>query len=50
MYVRVPDTSATAISTVTTANQSGRIMKIIENGRIIIFKNGFRYNIQGQII
>ena len=50
MYVRVPDYSATSISTVKAANQNQRTMKLMENGRIVILKNGVRYNVQGQII
>ena len=50
MYVRVPDTSASSISTIKAANQNQRTMKLMENGRIVILKNGVRYNVQGQII
>ena len=48
MYVRVPDTTATSISTVKTANSNERIVKMMENGRVVILKNGERYNLQGQ--
>ncbi|MBO6191935.1 MAG: right-handed parallel beta-helix repeat-containing protein [Prevotella sp.] len=50
MYVRVPDASATSIATVKTATQGERTVKMMENGRIVILKNGVRYNVQGQII
>ena len=48
MYVRVPDASATSIATVKTATQGERTVKMMENGRIVILKNGVRYNLQGQ--
>lgn len=51
MYVTIPDNSTTAVQSVkpiTTA--AGRTMKLMENGRIVILKNGVRYNVQGQII
>lgn len=48
MYVRVPDTSATTITTVKTANSNECTVKMMENGRIVIIKDGQRYNLQGQ--
>ena len=48
MYVRVPDTSATTITTVKAVNGNERTVKMMENGRIVILKNGVRYNLQGQ--
>ncbi|MCH5307187.1 MAG: right-handed parallel beta-helix repeat-containing protein [Prevotella sp.] len=49
MYVRVPDTSATGIQNIkNNANVEGRTMKVLENGRLIIVKNGERFNIAGQ--
>ena len=50
MYVSVPDNSATGITSVKTANTDSRTIKMMDNGRIIILKNGVRYNAQGQII
>ena len=50
MYVRVPDASATAITTVKSNSVDLRTVKMMENGRVIIMKNGQRYNMQGQII
>ena len=50
MYVRIPDASATSITTIKTAIQNQHTMKLMENGRIVILKNGVRYNVQGQII
>ena len=50
MYVRVPDASATSITTVQRSNANAQIAKFIENGRIVILKNGARYNTQGQNI
>ena len=48
MYVRVPDAAATAITTVKTVNSYDRIAKMMEAGRVVILKNGVRYNLQGQ--
>ena len=48
MYVRVPDASATAITTVKTGNSNDLTVKLMEAGRVIILKNGQRYNLQGQ--
>ena len=48
MYVRVPDASATTVATLKTANSNEHIVKMMENGRIVILKNGERYNLQGQ--
>ena len=48
MYVRVPDTSTTNITTVKTANSNEHTEKMMENGRFIIIKDGQRYNLQGQ--
>ena len=50
MYVRIPDASATSITTIKTAIQNQHTMKLMENGRIVILKNGLRYNVQGQTI
>ena len=50
MYVRVPDASATSITAVKTSGKQERIMKMIENGRLVILNNGHCYNAQGQII
>lgn len=50
MYVRIPAPSATAITTVKSNSVNLRTMKMMENKRIIIMKNGQRYNLQGQII
>jgi hypothetical protein len=49
MYVRVPS-NTTGIQSVKAANMVNRTMKLMENGRIVIVKNGQRYNVQGQII
>ena len=53
MYVRVPDASATTAITVTTAKATLSrecTVKTMENGRIVIIKNGQRYNLQGQSV
>jgi hypothetical protein len=53
MYVRVPDTSATTAITVTAAKAALSrecTVKTMENGRIVIIKNGQRYNLQGQSV
>lgn len=53
MYVRVPDTSATTAITVTAAKAAPSrecTVKTMENGRIVIIKNGQRYNLQGQSV
>ena len=49
MYVRVPSKS-TGIQNVKTFNIDNRTMKMMENRRIVILKNGQCYNAQGQII
>ena len=48
MYVRVPDTSATTVTTLKTANGNECTVKMIERGRVVILKNGVHYNLQGQ--
>ena len=48
MYVRVPDVSATAVTTVKTTNSKTCTVKTMENGRIVIIKDGQRYNLHGQ--
>ena len=48
MYVRVPDTNGAGIESVKAAVQTGRTMKVLENGRLVIVKNGERYNVAGQ--
>lgn len=51
MYVRVPDYSGTTgISSVADSPRAAKTYKAIENGRIVIVKDGVRYNLQGQII
>ena len=51
MYVRVPDYSQdlTGISQMLTGGRPQSTMKYVSNGRLIIEKNGIRYNAQGQI-
>jgi len=41
---------ATAISTVAAQQNTARVQKLIENGRVVIISNGQRYNMNGQII
>jgi hypothetical protein len=48
MYVKVPDTNGAGIESVKAAVQTGRTMKVLENGRLVIVKNGERYNVAGQ--
>jgi hypothetical protein len=49
MYVRVPDPTATSISNVNANfNENAKTRKYISNGRIVIVKNGIRYNTLGQ--
>ena len=48
MYVKVPDTNGAGIESVMAAVQTGRTMKVLENGRLVIVKNGERYNVAGQ--
>ena len=48
MYVRVPDVSATAVTTVKTTNCKTCTVKTMENGRIVFIKDGQRYNLHGQ--
>lgn len=48
MYVSVPDAFTTSISAVKAANGTERTMKMMENGRVAILKNGVLYNLQGQ--
>jgi len=50
MYVRIPDTSASSVNTVKRTSQQECVMKLMDNGRIVIMKNGQRYNVQGQIV
>ena len=50
MYVSVP-ANTTGIQTIqTSGTKTERTVKVIENGRIVIVKNGQRYNVQGQMI
>lgn len=51
MYVRIPDIDNTGIKNVIKdTNYEKRVRKVIENGQIIIIKDGIRYNILGQKI
>ena len=53
MYVRVPDTgTATGIETYkdNKAYKANKTYKAMENGRLVIVKDGIRYNVQGQTI
>ncbi len=47
MYVRVPDNGATAITTLPAATKSAPV-KFLHQGRLVIQKEGMRYNAQGQ--
>ena len=48
MYITVPDVSATNLSAVTSASQDVLTVKMVEKGRVVIVKNGVRYNAIGQ--
>lgn len=48
MYITVPDVSATNLSAVTSASQDVHTVKMVEKGRVVIVKNGVRYNAIGQ--
>ena len=49
MYVAVPDLGSTGIQNINTnVNANSQTRKYISNGRIVIVKNGVRYNVQGQ--
>ena len=50
MYVKVPEIDLTGISTLTNVKRNAVVTKVIENGRLMIRKNGVNYNVQGQII
>jgi hypothetical protein len=50
MYVTVPDGTATGIQTLQGQTHQGQTLKLIKNGRIVILKDGVRYNMQGQTI
>ncbi len=49
MYVRVPDNGATAIETLRDQG-AGVAYKRLQDGRIIVVKNGQSYNLQGQTV
>jgi hypothetical protein len=49
MYVRVPDTSSTGIETLkATAFRPMGTTKVLEQGRLVIVRNGDRYRVTGQ--
>lgn len=49
MYIRVPDPNATSISNVNAnTNVNNITRKYISNGKVVIVKNGVRYNALGQ--
>ena len=50
MYVRVPATSTPTGISVVSGSTAEKTQKAILNGRLVILKNGVRYNAQGQII
>ena len=50
MYVTVPDGTATGIQALQSQTQQGQTLKLMQNGRIVILKNGIRYNMQGLTI
>ena len=49
MYVRVPDNGTTAIETLR-GQGAGVAYKRLQDGRIIVVKNGQSYNLQGQAV
>lgn len=46
----IPETYATSVATVKTATLGERTVKMMENGRLVIMKNGIRYNVLGMEI
>ena len=48
MYVRVPATDASGITSVNVAAEKVRTQKVLEGGRLVIIKNGERFNLAGQ--
>ena len=52
MYVRIPDYGSTGIKTHESneVNKNNMTHKVMENGRLVIMKDGVRYNAIGQII
>ena len=50
MLVKVPATSTPTGISVVSASTADKTQKAILNGRLVILKNGIRYNAQGQII
>ena len=50
MYVRVPAISTPTGISVVSGSTAEKTQKAILNGRLVILKNGIRYNAQGQII
>ena len=50
MYVRVPDNGTTGIGTAVTGEKTARVVKFVKGNRIVIEKNGVRYNAMGQRI
>ena len=49
MYVKIPS-NTTGIQSINTVSTDTRTMKLMVDGRIVIVKDGRRYNVQGQII
>ena len=50
MLVKVPATSTPTGISVVSSSTADKTQKAILNGRLVIMKNGIRYNAQGQII
>ena len=48
MYVRVPGTGSTGVQTVQAVGQQNGTRKVLEQGRLIIIKNGERFTVLGQ--
>ena len=47
MYVKVPDVDLTGINTPIGIKKNAGVTKVIKNGRLMIIKNGQRYNVLG---
>lgn len=50
MYVRVPDNKPTGIDAAVTGEKGSRVVKFVKGNRVVIEKNGVRYNAMGQRI
>ena len=49
VYIRVPDTSATGISTIGTKKTAAKVTKHLDGRQLVIEKDGVRYTLMGTV-